>query len=1498
MDRKKLIGELLSLLERKETTLLSWGFIDGAFSAEEVVDTFREAAPELVYALDEWIDETSVELFVDNLAQANILVRTDTGYRSRFAETVRLLGRLRQRFSNDDWASAPSLVSDLKFHLCARSYPKRNIHPDEAWQEIEGLCWLTPIQKIVFDTLTGTIGHPLNLAGFQLRATQRILSNYQPCGQATGTVISAGTGSGKTKAFYLPAFMGIAADVAVDRRSFTKVLAIYPRNVLLADQFTEAISQAKILYDANLPLPRSLTFAAYLGDTPHTTNLRKGQRTLDNWKRCEDPKGWIPPFIKHPEDGSDLIWLDKDRESGSSTLRSARKATEIIVPDGMIRLTRDKIRANPPDVLMMSLEMLNREMSDPASSILLGFNQSLPGPRLFLLDEIHTHEGMSGAQVPWILRRWSHWVQRLRDGGASTHFVGLSATLKEASVHLATLTGAHESHIVEISPEEAKGEVEKEGIEYNVAIKSHAGSGISVLATSIQTLMLGARALTPAAGVPWNGSLTDIQASEFFGKKVFGFTDNLDSLNRWYADFIDADRNRRLAQYRSASGLADVSNRNNAGQIWGLCEDLGHDLRHSLRITRTSSQDPGVTAGSDVIIATSSLEVGYDDPDVGMTVHHKSPRSAASFLQRKGRSGRRRGVRPWTLLVLSDFGRDRWAFRDSDRIFHPELDPLKVPSLNPYVMRVQATQFLIDWIGLKVRRGVPYRYLSEFDSNVNSEVGKLLLNVITDKGTRNEFLREFYSWIKNGSVGLRLSDPVALGTSVLWDSPRAILRHAVPELAKMSSASFTLPDGTQVKQKRPLPRFVPPATFGSLDAQDVDINIAGRAESEVVDIAVALREVVPCRVSRRYAVGARDRSLWLAASAQILQNAPASLPVVELFPQTVAIGVVSGIQVYQPLSLSLDRIPERVSDSSNGNWEWQYNVEFEGTRERLGLADGPVLSRVFSSCDGYFHRRYAHAVVTRYASTFRHETLLARGVKQRGIVQLAQSETEGGAKEGVGYRRSVDAITFKIPSVHLSAVPELDTEAQQRLRPYFFRFLLSQSPVLQFASSPFGIGALWTTSLAMLIATAITKKKHLQDADSLLRDRSAAAQKVFQCMLLEGGELDPDNGSEVGTNKRIDEIRELWGNPAVRDEVRRLEKVLWEKDPPGFSSWLVSIYIETLRQALEQAIYAVLLEIPEGDLAIDNTSCEEGHILVVTETASGGVGHLERLAIEIGNAPERFDAAFEAALKSCSNERIVSFLLSGVEKAKVVGSDINAAFEQVRISSSFHDLDAAKGALIHSLRSEGLLSDRVAITALVSKVLRPGSSPITDRWITYLNRKRARFVERVGLAIDQRVFAYLCMQSRGDSRRMREHLRHIGHIDPKEDQVYNAFIQLSFDRCTDSCHECLGIRKEMEGIVPSRWLAREWINLEGIDFHIDARQLVSWRSELELALSKAHRIRITCSDEQRMEVARELSSLLAQEHDRGYIFSPFTTLSVTQTVSDWEIVLQPSHLGS
>ena len=252
-----------------------------------------------------------------------------------------------------------------------------------------------------------------------------------------------------------------------------------------------------------------------------------------------------------------------------------------------------------------------------------------------------------------------------------------------------------------------------------IALRHDPGSGTGPLSLSIQTALLLTRCLD-APGTPYDPAPS---SGGLFGRKSFIFTDKLDVTNRLYWDFQDAEgwwqkgkpKNERvltLAHLRAEvqarrppAKQESSSEREPGGQWWWLPEQLGRDLSgdEQLNIGRTSSQDAGVDLSRvDAIVATATLEVGYDDPDVGAVLQHKSPHDAARFLQRKGRAGRDPEMRPWTVVVLSDWGRDRVAWELYDQLFDPELDPRHLPLHNRYVLRMQAVYSTLDWLGRRL----------------------------------------------------------------------------------------------------------------------------------------------------------------------------------------------------------------------------------------------------------------------------------------------------------------------------------------------------------------------------------------------------------------------------------------------------------------------------------------------------------------------------------------------------------------------------------------------------------------------------------------------------------------------------------------------------------------------------------------------------------------------------------------------------------------------------
>ena len=326
-----------------------------------------------------------------------------------------------------------------------------------------------------------------------------------------------------------------------------------------------------------------------------------------------------------------------------------------------------------------------------------------------------------------LLRRWT------RASDAKPHFVGLSATLADAPRFFGELVGLPAGYVAEISP--AVPETQGQGAEYLIALRGDPTSGTSLLSTTIQAAMLLRR------------TLAHERSNNQFGTKVFVFTDNLDVTNRLYHNLLDAEGFNSfgrpnlarpagsLANLR-ASTLPNARARFVSGQNWHLVEEIGHSLASGsrVRVGRTSSQDLGVDFEAGIVVATSALEVGYDDPEVGAVLQHKAPQSASAYLQRKGRAGRKQDMRPWMVIVLSDFGRDRNCFQTYEQLFSPSLNARYLPLTNRAVLKMQGTFALFDWLARKIPSNAFANPWSDF-SRPSSEV---LNSAFSEKAAQRE----------------------------------------------------------------------------------------------------------------------------------------------------------------------------------------------------------------------------------------------------------------------------------------------------------------------------------------------------------------------------------------------------------------------------------------------------------------------------------------------------------------------------------------------------------------------------------------------------------------------------------------------------------------------------------------------------------------------------------------------------------------------------------------
>jgi len=209
----------------------------------------------------------------------------------------------------------------------------------------------------------------------QLTAWQRLAGRE---GRPRSTLITTGTGSGKSEAFLVPVL-----DHCVWARGQgvpgIKALLMYPMNALVADQERRI---ARMLRDPALRAA-AITAGVWIGDD--------GSRK------------------PHREMGEDHLITD-----------------------------HEALLASPPDILLTNYKMLDRLLTNAHRQRLWAANAVKAGAlqplRYVVLDEFHTYDGAQGTDVAMLLRRLGHRLG-IASGGSpldGVACVGTSATLGSA----------------------------------------------------------------------------------------------------------------------------------------------------------------------------------------------------------------------------------------------------------------------------------------------------------------------------------------------------------------------------------------------------------------------------------------------------------------------------------------------------------------------------------------------------------------------------------------------------------------------------------------------------------------------------------------------------------------------------------------------------------------------------------------------------------------------------------------------------------------------------------------------------------------------------------------------------------------------------------------------------------------------------------------------------------------------------------------------------------
>lgn len=1319
----------LTAIERSEQPLLSWGVVDGSMTEDEAIELLEGACP----------GDDGEELLEEMEFARLIRVLPDGRVRSRSAETVRLATKLRQWFHKKPWTSAPDLVSDYRFLSTPRGVPDRAATSvDDLIRQAGVLAGFGTNHEMAIRAILGG----RSVSNFQARSTLRILATSSSA-SSTGTVISAGTGAGKTLAFYLPALTKLIAEGSPGRHP--QIVAIYPRKELLRDQLASLMETLAGLRanDVNTP-----SVGALYGATPSS---RETAVEYGGWRRSAD--SLVSPILACPLCKGELLWPESRNELVCAECNRTLSSDDF-------RLTRDQIQQRSPDILFTTTEMVNRNIGNPAMKRLFaGDRQS--GPRFVLFDEIHTYSGMHGAQVANLVRRWRDEAKH------PTAYVGLSATLADPVGFFSDLTGLSSSEVVVVAPEES--EIEEVSRDYLLVLRGDPVSQTSLLSTTIQTTMLMRRMLDRAIEDPSHG---------LFGSKVFAFADDLDVVNRlhyqlqdaegWKSNGIDQKPSGSLALLRDTGD--EARDREDAGQLWELARLIG-TLQQPNRIARTTSQDSGVDPNVNTVVATASLEVGFDDPAVGAVIQHKAPRDSAQFIQRRGRAGRNPIMRPWTAVILSDYGRDRLAFQGYEALASPVVLPTRMPTKNRALLKIQGAWILLDLIqsecGIRT-----LKYAATGKTDRNRDDARRALTVVQKYMTPDGLER--LTWTIRRKLGI----DEELARTVVWDPPRALATAVLPTLHRLLFTAVGGHDATRSREL--LYEFVPAALFSSLLTPEVILRAAKKFHPDEDDefqepISSALRAFAPGRISFRYALHGRSTRLWLTPPV----SDAASLDLSVSLEQVDDLPVPSGesiTRLLHPIEIRLDTPPVDVPDMAYGALNWKLAIERTGVPLELDVPARSVWSDAVVSAEAFAHRFGSPLQVTRYATeiTVDRRTVTDPHPTTHGLVYDSEAT-------GIGFTNDVDGLRVVLRIERHDFEDESGLSLLRALRPAWFEHLALTDPdFADLVPSKFHREWLAQLMVSALTAAAVSRNATLEETerawsgDDLRAGLRATAREVFGALPVAddfgNGQLDGLLG-EIDSHIATAPICQWLSENAI---------ALWtDGTDVDFRSWVADRFLVTVGAGLVQAAQTVCPEHDSNELRIETAIEDPGTIgtIHVLEDEPGGSGLVETLIERYIDDPRAFWLLVSASLTGGPGERTDATLRSLLAVRAEPG--IRRAADQIRGADDLRALTNAWSEMRSEMYGRGLPTDPTVVSALATRLFKPGTSHETEDLVEELLSRWDHTERALGVELELRVFAFLCSQD-GETVRVLESVVGVGASDT--DWALNQIVGLLWNR--------------------------------------------------------------------------------------------------------------------
>jgi len=912
-----------------------------------------------------------------------------------------------------------------------------------------------------------------------------------------------------------------------------------------------------------------------------------------------------------------------------------------------------------------------------------------------------------------------------------------------------------------------------------------------------------------------------------WGKKLFGFSDKLDVTNRWFHIQVDAE-NQLLSKFRNINLLKSNLSLDNytlkeiidKGQVWPIAESINDKtLKNKINIDKVSSQARGVDKKARLVITTSTLEVGYNDPELGGIIQHKSPHNLASFLQRKGRAGRPRGMRPWTIVVTSAYGRDRWFYENPDYLFSPILPELNLPIKNTYVQKIHASFAIMDWLALELEK-------KGFCSKINlwkilsppaNKKYRLIYNQIIK--LLEEIVYENHNKISNFILQALELDDIELN-EVLWQPPRSIMLDLIPNLIiKLKERWSKKVENNEVKYRdenefssAPLSDYVSNNLFTSIEAREIEIRIPNYEKTEHLPIRQALFEFAPNNASKRYSsrkynsTDAHWISLDINKEYFDINNSGINsrkFGSIEKHDKK--------IFLYEPYRLKLSSIDQDISDRSRGEFLWDFLIRpndkeriYEEDGFKINLLSSSSINKIISSIKVFSHNNNDWINLIRYSSEVYVE-LKYSGSKKDSIEKVLNIR-KGEQEIAIGFHKNVDGMVIScyMPEMKKFREDFNRPEILGDLRKEFYHYYLKNNKKFMSRLSKFEIRWLWEISTSSIIAISVSKQKTIKESIDIYKNNKMSISKrvlkaIFQVS------IENNDKSKNLQAKLIEMIKDK----EIFDVLIQGSSILYKElgNNKDFWMWLREKYVSTIAAGFDKAIQDLLPDLNTDDLIIDIKKDK----IWFTEPDSGGIGIIDGITDALITQPRRFVDLFKNAIEYCPRQNLAEKLNNIVNQTE----ELSKVFKEVRSSTNLDDQKKALDNLRNKLFDLGITPKKDIVIAIMSKILHSNSSIKTDALLKNILKTWKEEEERVNLKMDNRILSVVIMQLEDYQDNVKDILKKISGRDPEEKQMFSFIESFLWSECHDSCPECLDIYNPYKNLPASaRLLLKPYIQDE------------------------------------------------------------------------------------